>query len=314
MSELSDVLITFVQRFSVNDGPGIRTNVFIKGCPLHCPWCHNPETISSFREIYWKPTLCTQCGNCFEVCPQGAIRESISPDEALESEEYHKIMVGKCNLCMKCVESCPNKALEIVGVHRAVDDIIAEIARDIPFYKNSGGGMTVSGGEPFTHPEFVGELLRRAKELNIHNCVDTCGFFNWDAIKGLVDDVDIFLFDIKHIDSDAHRKTVGIPNELILANLGKLSATNKEIRIRIPVIPGFNNDMATISNIAKFLKNLSNPVTAIDLLPFHDMCRHKYRWLGRSWPMDHLGNMEPEQLKPFEQYLTNEGFTVTIGG
>jgi pyruvate formate lyase activating enzyme len=298
----------------VNDGPGIRTNVFIKGCPLHCPWCHNPETISSFREIYWKPALCTQCGKCFEVCPQGAIREPIPPDDAVENEEYHKIMVGKCNLCMKCVDSCPSKALEIVGADRTVDEIIAEVARDIPFYKNSGGGMTVSGGEPFTHPEFVGKLLRRAKELNIHNCVDTCGFFNWDAIKGLVDDVDIFLFDIKHMDSDAHRKTVGVPNELILENLGKLSAANKDIRIRIPVIPGFNDDMATISNIAKFLKNLSKPVTTIDLLPFHDMCRHKYRWLGRSWPMAHKEEMAPEQLKLFERFLTNEGFTVTIGG
>jgi len=314
LTDTNGVLITWIQRFSINDGPGIRTNVFIKGCPLHCPWCHNPECISQHTEIYWKPKLCQQCGLCLEVCPSEAIRAPVDPEEAINDPTYNKIIREKCDLCMKCVEACPYHALAQVGEPSTPEEVIKEAARDIPFYKNSGGGLTITGGEPFTQPRFVGELARLAKTLHIHTCVDTSGYVRWEVVKDLMEDIDMFLFDIKHMDTIRHSDTVGVPNDLSLENLSRLSAEGKEIRIRIPVIPDFNDDLENMARMAGFLKNLPTPVSGVDLLPFHNWCQEKYRWLDLPWRMDGKEGLLPEQLDPLKELLENEGITTTIGG
>ncbi len=308
-------LITSIQRFSVNDGPGIRTNVFLKGCPLHCEWCHNPECISPHLQIYWKRMLCEQCGLCLSVCPQDAINPPIPVDEARSDEStYHKIIREKCNNCMKCVEVCPYEALSVAGKYVTVAEVIDEVERDALFYANSGGGMTVSGGEPTVQPGFVRELLKQARGKGIHTCLDTSGHCSWDVLEDLMEYVDMFLYDLKHLDPAEHKRKTGVGNELILENLKKLSAAKKDIRIRIPLIPGYNDHPEYMKSVALFLKDLPYPVNGIDLLPFHNWCQDKYRWLGIKWSLEDLEATDPAEVEPLKDLLDAYGFNTTIGG
>ncbi|MBE0480797.1 MAG: glycyl-radical enzyme activating protein [Dehalococcoidia bacterium] len=188
------VLVTNIQRFAVNDGPGFRTNVFLKGCPLRCTWCHNPETIAAYPELYWKKRLCVQCGACMEACPRDAINAPIPPEESQREEStYFKIVRERCDLCMRCVEACRHDALEIVGKPMTVEEILDEVERDTPFYSNSGGGMTLSGGEPALHARFASDLLEQARKRGLHNCLDTCGHCSWEVLQRLLENTDIVL-------------------------------------------------------------------------------------------------------------------------
>ncbi|MDY6933841.1 MAG: glycyl-radical enzyme activating protein [Spirochaetota bacterium] len=315
MSE--QLLVTQIQRFSVNDGPGFRTNVFLKGCSLRCLWCHNPETQSTDKELYWKKRLCVQCGACLDACPKDAIYPPIPPEEAqMEGSTYYKIDWDKCDLCFKCVDVCVYDALEIVGTPMTIDEIIEEVEQDIPFYNNSGGGMTLSGGEPMIHADFVIDLLKGARKKGLHICLDTSGHCKWEYLETLLDEdlVDIFLFDIKHIDTNKHKELTGVGNELILENLKKLTERRAEIWIRVLGIPGYTDSLDYHRDVADCLKSLPGPIERIDLLPFHNWCQDKYGWLGIDWKMAEVEAMEPSELKFALEIYEAAGFKTTIGG
>ncbi|HBN26962.1 MAG TPA: glycyl-radical enzyme activating protein [Desulfobacteraceae bacterium] len=311
----SETLISQIQKFSVNDGPGFRTNVYLKGCPLHCAWCHNPETQSFGREIYWKTRLCVQCGECLEACPSEAINPPIAPEEAQkENSTYQKIITEKCDLCFKCVEACQYNALEIVGEPMSIDQILKEVEQDRVFYNNSGGGMTLSGGEPTAHGEFALKLLDAAKSRKLHLCLDTSGFCQWDILKQFVAKVDLVLYDLKHLDSKLHLKMTGVPNEPILDNLKKLTGTDCQIWLRILVIPDFSETIEYHRDVVKYLLTLPRKVDRIDLLPYHNWCEDKYKWLGRKWLMADYQAIDPVEVEILKDIYEMAGFNVTVGG
>jgi len=308
-------LVTDIQRFCVNDGPGFRTNVYLKGCPLRCRWCHNPETVSPRPEIYWKRRLCVQCGACLDACPRDAVEAPIPPEESnREGSRYYKIIADRCDGCMRCVEACLHGALETVGKPMTVEEILEEVLRDKPFYDNSGGGMTLSGGEPTQHPAFARELLRQARARGLHTCLDTNGFCGWETLEELAGLSDIVLFDLKHIDPHPHRAGTGVDNERILKNLERLCAAGKEIWVRIPVIPGFNDSRDVHARTAAFLAALPRPVARVDLLAFHNWCEDKYRWLGRAWPMGDTESLDPVFLEIPARVYREHGLKAHIGG
>ena len=308
-------LITQIQRFSVNDGPGFRTNVFLKGCGMNCLWCHNPETQSFAEELYWKKRLCAQCGACFDACPNEAINPPIPPEEAkAEGSAYYKIIKERCDNCMKCVDSCVYGALEIVGKALTINEILDEVESDALFYKNSGGGMTLSGGEPTAHIDFANRLLTSAKERGVHVCLDTSGFCQWENLESLANKSDIILYDLKHIESTVHEKITGVPNELILQNLSRLVDYGSEIWLRILVIPGLTDTIEYHRKVADFLSTLSRPLDRIDLLPYHNWCEDKYGWLGRDWPMGESQAIDPADIDYLIDVYASNGRKITIGG
>lgn len=308
-------LVTDIQRFSVNDGPGFRTNVYLKGCPLRCRWCHNPETIAVYPEIYWKKRLCVQCGACLQACPKEAINPPVDPVLARQEDSpYHKIIRSRCDLCMKCVDACSYDALEIVGRPMTVKEILDEVEKDRPFYENSGGGMTLSGGEPTAHADFSEKLLKEARRRGIHTCLDTNGFCPWEVFERLIPDVDVVLYDIKHLDPAKHEEMTGAGNEIILANLERLLSAGAQVWVRVPVIPGFNDDMAFHQELARFLLDLPRRVCRVDLLPYHNWCQDKYGWLGIDWEMKEIESADPGFLEIFADIYREEGLKATVGG
>lgn len=310
-----EVLVSDIQKFAVNDGPGIRTLVFLKGCPMRCAWCHNPETQAPFPEIYWKFRLCVQCGACMDVCPKNAILPPISPKDAQsEGSAYHKILRDKCDRCMACVEACRYDALTVVGKSMTADEIIDEVEKDRPFYKNSGGGLTLSGGEPTCHPDFAAQILQAAKQRGIHTCLDTNGFCEWDVLEKMLENVDLALFDLKHTDAAIHKQHTGVGNEKILENLARLSETDVDIWIRIPVVPGFNDSKAFHTHAAEFLSRFKNQISRVDLLPFHNWCQDKYGWLGIDWPLKDTEATDPSFLEIPADMYREKGLAATVGG
>jgi pyruvate formate lyase activating enzyme len=215
---------------------------------------------------------------------------------------------------MKCVDACKYNALTIVGQEYSIAEVLEDVQKDEPFYVNSGGGMTISGGEPLTSPEFVGELLARAKAKGLHTCLDTSGHCPWEVLEPILKNVDLVLYDLKHIDSAEHKKMTGVGNELILENLKKISENGQAIWVRIPVIPDYNDQLDYHLRVVDFLKSLSKPVERVDLLPFHNWCQDKYRWLGKDWVYTGMEAMEPSFLNPLLDIYREAGIQATIGG
>lgn len=310
-----EVLLTNIQKFSVNDGPGFRTNVFLKGCNLRCAWCHNPETQASHRELSWKRMKCAQCGRCMDACPQDAINPPIPPEEAREdSSTYYKIILERCDRCMKCVEACQYDALQVIGQEVPMQQILDEVEQDSIFYNNSGGGMTVTGGEPVVHPEFTAKLLEGAKARGMNTCLDTSGSCPWEVLEPLLRYTDIVLYDLKHPDSAEHKRMTGVGNELILENLKRISEKGIPCWIRVPTIPNYNDSLDCHRKIIAILKALPNPPERVDLLPFHNWCEDKYRSLGRKWELEKYQAMEPTLLKPAIELYKEAGLKATLGG
>ena len=260
-----------IQRFCVNDGPGIRTTVFLKGCPLSCAWCHNPESKSPRPELFYDADKCVSCGRCVSLCPQKA---------HLMENGRHQLRRESCVRCMACAEThCP--ALAAAGETRRAEDVMAEVLRDRPFYQASGGGMTLSGGEPFFQEAFVLDLLRLAREAQVHTCVETCGFAPLSLLEQAARWVDLFLYDIKLTDPALHRQWTGVSNDRILENLRTLDKMGAKIVLRCPVIPGVNDTPAHFQGVAKIANSLTH-LQEIHLEPYHPLGVSKARRLGRE--------------------------------
>jgi pyruvate formate lyase activating enzyme len=283
MADSSKTGVVFdIQRYSVQDGPGIRTTVFLKGCPLRCLWCHSPESQRFEPQIAISKMSCMGfelCGNCMDACEADAICK-VPFSKADPAGEIHLeipyVDTDKCTNCGDCAAVCPPKALELCGQPRGVDEVLDIVLKDRRYYEKSGGGMTVSGGEPLSQHEFAFALLSAAKQAGLNTALDTTGFAKWELIEKMIPVCDLFLYDMKHIDSDKHRQATGVPNEIILDNLQKLAANGADIQIRIPTIPQFNDDVGTQTRMAKFIKGLGNAVSMVQLLPYHALGEAKY--------------------------------------
>ncbi|MBE2220149.1 MAG: glycyl-radical enzyme activating protein [Anaerolineae bacterium] len=269
------------KRFSIHDGSGIRTTIFLKGCPLHCLWCHNPESQSPHLDVMLRPNRCIACHACLDECPQGAIfingSSSVTTDLSL------------CIRCGDCTDACFAEAREIIGKEMTVAQVMAEIERDLSFYDESGGGVTFSGGEPLLQREFVLALLQECKRKEIRTAVDTSGAVSWQTLDRVRAFTDLFLYDIKHIDDATHKKLTGVSNQLILANLRQLSAQGHNIILRFAIIPGLNDSEANIRHIGEFAANLPQR-HPISILPYHATAADKYQRLNKPY---HLTNIQP---------------------
>lgn len=286
MSDLTCALIFNIQRFSIQDGPGIRTTVFFKGCPLRCQWCSNPEGQEQTIEIAHNKSMCKSCFKCVNVCPMQAMIIVDGKSELLRE---------RCNHCDKCIEVCPNTALKKYGKLVSIDDIMEVILRDVPFYTNSGGGVTASGGEPLLQADAVQQLFSRCKYEGIHTCLETSGFAPQSELEKVVDVTDLFYYDLKHMDSLVHEEFTGVKNELILSNLSFLADRGARISIRIPLIPGINDSGENIGALAKFVRNLSvKEQVEVHILPYHVFGVNKYEGLGKSYPLNNFEGLDSE--------------------
>ncbi|HHX74931.1 MAG TPA: glycyl-radical enzyme activating protein [Firmicutes bacterium] len=272
-----------IQGFSVQDGPGIRTTVFLKGCPLRCPWCHSPESQEFFTELNWLQIRCLgleACGLCLGVCPHAAITRGPVAENALGEEIiYPEIDKSKCDNCGACAAACKATALYLCGTDKTVAEVMHRLLRDKPFFDESGGGVTVSGGECLCQPGFTLELLKNCKAHGIHTAVDTTGFVKWETLASVLPYTDLFLYDLKCMDSALHKRVIGVPNELILDNAKKIAAAGGRLWIRIPVIPLFNDSEAHFLQYAAFLSALKSSLEMVQLLPYHTMGLSKHERL-----------------------------------
>ena len=274
-----------IQKFCTKDGPGIRTTVFLKGCPLRCKWCHNPESQKTRAELLYDAEKCVGCGRCAEVCETGAQK----------FRNGHILDRSRCVGCFRCVGiGCG--ALERAGKDVSVDDVIQDVADDAVFYESSGGGLTLSGGEPFSQPEFTLSLLGAAKSIGLHTCVETCGYFSENIIEKATDVVDIFLYDIKLTNDELHKKYTGVSNRLISENLRHLDSLGAKTILHCPIIPGINDTAEHLAGIASAANSLKN-IIEINIEPFNQLSGAKYGRLGLAYQLDGLkaqsrGNIE----------------------
>lgn len=304
-------LITQIQRFSLHDGPGIRTTIFLKGCPLRCPWCHNPEAIKPKQEIYFHDTRCTACGLCTQVCPSGALTLLQSPGKKTIREFDRE----KCILCLKCVDACPTGAIEVAGKSMDIDSIVQEAVADKMFYEHSGGGVTISGGEPLLYPEFTLELARRLKnEENVNVTIETCCYAKWNNIEPLIEYVDLFIIDIKTMDPDKHRDTIGGSLHDILSNVEKILDSKSNVRIHLPIIPGFNDSDTDFTRYVEYLGQFADKISGVDILPYHSYATKKYSYLGRKYQYEGVDDLAHKHVVPLVDALRQRRLQVTIGG
>lgn len=276
-----------IKRFALHDGPGIRTTVFLKGCPLRCLWCHNPEGLSPDPQLAFYPHLCIGCGQCYEVCPSGAIRKESSPiaNSSPRTGENHNR--EKCTFCGKCAEVCPAGAIELIGIELSADDVIERVLRDGRFYETSGGGLTVSGGEPLAQPDFAVELLAKAHALGIHTVLDTSGFARAEDLDRCLEHTDHVYYDLKIADERRHRNFTGLSNRLILDNLRRVGASGILLTIRIPLVKGLNDSPEDIRAFADFIASLPSltNLQRVEIIPYHRIGEGKYRSVGLDYPL-----------------------------
>lgn len=273
-----------IQGFSLQDGPGIRTTVFLKGCPLRCPWCHSPESQEFHPQLSWISLRCLgvhKCGKCLPACTRGAILPGKISRHAVTQEEIHLVRIDRslCDNCGDCAAACLPKALYVCGIDYTVQELLERLSKDMPFYEQSGGGVTISGGEPLCQPEFTVELLKGLKLLGIHTALDTTGFVPPEVIDAVLPHTDLFLYDLKHMNGERHRVLTGVSNERILENASRIARSGGKMQIRIPVVPDFSDAPEDIRQTGMFCRSLGDAVSAIQLLPYHNLGVMKHQRL-----------------------------------
>lgn len=299
-------IICEIERYALNDGPGIRTLVFFKGCPLRCKWCSNPETHNFHPELYYYTHKCTFCGKCIAVCPYHAIRADYSRQKVITDRSI-------CRACGECIKACPTGARSAVGMEMTVEQVMEEVKKDIPFYLRGGGGVTLSGGEVLSRFEFALEILKKSREEFIDTAVETSGYAPWDVVKEVISYTDHVLIDIKHMDPLRHRELTGVENKLILDNIKKIDRSKVHYIIRIPLITGINDDESNIKAIKEFINGLKN-LREVHLLPYHTLGKSKYEYLERIYELGLLVKPHKEKIYEAAQILKDSGLNVVVGG
>jgi pyruvate formate lyase activating enzyme len=294
-----------IQRFSLHDGPGIRTTVFLKGCPLRCAWCSNPESLRREPEIITRNVKCIRCGKCVEACPEQAIA-------IVESTRI--IQWEKCSNRMKCAEVCPSGAIEAVGKSMTVAEVMDPVGRDRGFYQHSGGGMTVSGGEPLVQWRFTLELLRAARGTGLHTAVDTTGYCDWEVLDEVLNFTDLVLYDVKHPNSARHREGTGVPNDRILDNLRRAVAkSGLKVWVRYPVIPQFNDAEEVLEELCQLVLSLKPGVEKISLLPYHRFGELKYAATGKAYAWQGVPTISDQRIEELKMLVASRGIAVDVG-
>jgi pyruvate formate lyase activating enzyme len=294
-----------IQHYSIHDGPGIRTTVFTKGCPLSCVWCQNPESQSIAPQLFFTSEKCTGCGACAAVCPENAI--TIADGKS----RTNRLL---CKGAGQCAAVCPNEARNIMGKQMTAGEVFKDVNADAVFYKRSGGGVTISGGEPLAQPDFTRAIFRLCKEAGLATALDTCGHAKWDIFKSLLPYVDVVLYDFKHLDIGAHWELTGVSNELILENAGRITREFPGITFvaRIPVVPSCNDDKENISRTAQFIKELGKPIK-VHLLPYHRLGETKYERLEKPGTLKITPPTEAH-MEELRRLVESLGLTEVIGG
>jgi pyruvate formate lyase activating enzyme len=302
---MNKALIFDIKPYSINDGPGIRITIFLKGCPLSCAWCHNPEGISPHLQKLYTKSKCIGCGTCVENCPVDALKltsEGIITDTNL------------CDLCGICADVCPTKAMEMSGQQVTVGEIMKRIRRETVMMDHSEGGVTISGGEPMMQSDFLIELLDALGKEGIHRAVDTTGFSKTETLLEVARRTDLFLYDLKLMNSERHKKFTGVNNEKILANLIALSESGANINIRIPLIKGVNADEENIRQSAEFISLLPGDRKLISVLPYHNIAIHKYGKLGQEYESGEMGEPTPGDIERSIRIFAEFGLEAAVGG
>ena len=285
-----------IQKFCINDGPGIRTTVFLKGCPLNCLWCHNPESKLTRQELYYDAAKCIGCGGCVAVCPN---------DCHSVGQLGHCFDRSACVVCGNCAERCPAGAMELTGREASVKEVLAEVEKDAVFYRNSGGGMTVSGGEPMLQFDFTLELLQEAKRRGFHTAMETCGYAPAEQYRAIAPYVNLFLFDYKLTDEALHRQYTGVSNEKILENLKMLDRLGAKSVLRCPIIPGINDTEEHFAGIAAMAERLEN-VQGVEVEPYHPLGAGKAALLGKEYGLEGLSFPENETVEDWIQRIAEK--------
>ena len=290
-----------IQKFSIHDGYGIRTLVFMKGCPLKCLWCSNPESQRYPQEIMFVRKNCIGCGKCVELCPNGCTDPK---DFSIDRD--------RCIFCGTCVKYCYANAKKLVGREMSIYDVLEEIEKDWVFYRNSEGGVTIGGGEPTAQPEFVSTLLQQCKKLALHTAIETCGFGRWERIRLVLCEPDQIFFDLKHIDSGMHKKLTGVDNVSILENATRIAKMGKDITFRLPLIPGCSDSEENVITTGKFVAGLAaeNDLIKIELLPYHALGADKYKWMDIPYTLEGLKAPDSSTVDHYNDLLEELGCNV----
>lgn len=291
------------ERYAVHDGPGIRTVVYLKGCPLRCLWCHSPETQSPNPEVAIRGDRCIRCGTCLATCTHDAV---------VEAETGYDVSRDVCQLCAECAVVCPTGARDLVGRDMTAAEVVDELEKDVVFYDQSGGGVTFSGGEPLMQPDFLEALVRSCRARRLHTAVETCGLGDPAALDRIAAHTDLFLYDLKLMDEDRHRLVTGASNRVILENLARLVARGANIRVRFPLVPGVNDDERNVSALGEFVS--STGLNSVDILPYHRAGIAKYHRLGLEYPLPQVAPPTNGTLAAAAERLARFGLTVHVGG
>lgn len=295
-----------IQHYSIHDGPGIRTTVFLKGCPLRCLWCQNPESQASQPQIFFNAEKCTGCGKCIDACPEGAT-------QLIEGKS--KTDRNLCKGLGKCAEICPNEARSLMGRYVTAGEVFNEVNGDAIFYQNSGGGVTLSGGDPIAQPDFTISILTLCRDAGLHTAIDTCGYAKWETLRHILEYVDLVLYDFKHMDPGTHREYTGVSNDLILDNAKKIHRDlGMDMLARVPILPGYNDSLEDLERTARFVVNELGTSIGVHLLPYHRLGETKYERLEEPEKSVTIQPPGDEHMEGIKDIFESFGLKVNLGG